>query len=56
MDADRAAVVDGLPDEYIDEALKFPNEWERLAKLRDGINQHLYRQLARIKATLPEQT
>lgn len=42
------AVLAGLPEDHIEEALKFPCEWERLAKLRDGIQAHLTHLHARL--------
>lgn len=41
--------LNGLPWRYIEEALKFPDELQRLAKIRDGIQEHLVLELHRMQ-------
>jgi hypothetical protein len=47
-------VLEGLDDDAIVDALRFSNQWERLAKLRDKINEKLYRDMERIQRHLPQ--
>ena len=47
-------VLDGLDEQAINDALCFSDENQRLAKLRDGINAKLLRDLRRLKSFVQE--